>query len=37
MSSCLFNLYAEHIMRNARLDELLVGIKTGGRDINKLR
>ena len=27
---CLFNLYAEHIMRNARLDELQTGIKIGG-------
>ena len=34
---CLFNLYAEHIMRNARLDELQAGIKTGGRNINNLR
>ena len=33
---CLFNLYAEHIMRNARLDELQAGIKTGGRNINNL-
>ena len=33
----LFNLYAEHIMRNARLDELQAGIKTGGRNINKPR
>ena len=37
LSPCLFNLYVEHLMGNARLDELLVGIKTGGRDINKLR
>ena len=35
LSPCLFNLYAEHIMRNARLDELQVGIKIGGR--NNLR
>ena len=35
--SCLFNLYAEHIMRNARLDELQAGIKIGGRNINNLR
>ena len=34
---CLFNLYAEHIMRNARLDELQARIKIGGRDINNLR
>ena len=33
----MFNLYAEHIMRNAELDELQAGIKTGGRDINNLR
>ena len=33
----LFNLYAEHIMRNAGLDELQAGIKTGGRNINNLR
>ena len=37
LSPCLFNLYAEHIMRNARLDELQAGIKIGGRNINKLR
>ena len=36
MSPCLFNWYAEHIMRNARLDELQAGIKTGGRNINNL-
>ena len=33
----LFNLYAEHIVRNARLDELKAGIKIGGRNINNLR
>ena len=33
----MFNLYAEHIMRNARLDELQAGIKIGGRNINNLR
>ena len=33
----LFNLYAEHIMTNARLDELQAGIKIGGRNINNLR
>ena len=33
----LFNLYAEHIMRNAGLDELQAGIKIGGRNINNLR
>ena len=37
LSSCLFNLYAEHIMRNAGLDELQAGIKIGGRNINNLR
>ena len=36
LSPCLFNLYAEHIMRNARLDELDAGIKTGGETINSL-
>ena len=34
LSPCLFNLYAEYIMRNARLDEAQAGIKTGGRNIN---
>ena len=34
---CLFILYAEHIMRNAGLDELQTGIKIGGRSINNLR
>ena len=33
----MFNLYAEHIRRNAGLDELQAGIKTGGRNINHLR
>ena len=33
----LFNLYIEHIMRNAGLDELQAGIKIGGRNINNLR
>ena len=37
LSPCLFNLYAEHILRNARLDELQVGIKIGGRNINNFR
>ena len=37
LSPCLFNLYAEHIVRNARLDELQAGIKIGGRNINNLR
>ena len=33
----MFNLYAEHIMRNAPLNELQVGIKVGVRNINYLR
>ena len=37
MSPCLFNLYAEYIMRNAGLDEAQAGIKTAGRNINHLR
>ena len=37
LSPCLFNLYAEHMMRNAGLDELQAGIKIGRRNINKLR
>ena len=37
LSPCLFNLYAEHIMRNARLDEAEAGIKISGRNINNLR
>ena len=37
MSRCLFNLYAEYIMQNARLDETQAGIKTAGRNINNLR
>ena len=37
LSPCLFNLYAELIMRKARLDELQAGIKIGGRNINNLR
>ena len=36
-SPCLFNLYAEFIMRNARLDEAQAGIKIAGRNINNLR
>ena len=35
LSPCLFNLYAEYIMRNARLEE--AGIKIAGRNINNLR
>ena len=37
MSPCLFNLYAEYIMQNARLDEAQAGIKTARRNINNLR
>ena len=37
MSPCLFNLYAEYIVRNAELDEAQAGIKTAGRNINNLR
>ena len=37
VSTFLFNLYAEHIMRNAGLDELQARIKIGGRNINNLR
>ena len=37
MSPCLFNLYAEYIMRNARLDEAETEIKVAGRNINNLR
>ena len=33
-SPCLFNLYTEHIMKNARLDELQAGTKIGRRNIN---
>ena len=36
LSPCLFNLYAEHIMRNARLDEAQAGIKIARRNINNL-
>ena len=34
---CLFNLYAEYIMRNARLEEAQAGIKIAGRNLNNLR
>ena len=34
---CLFNVYAEYIMRNAGLDEAQAGIKIAGRNINNLR
>ena len=37
LSRCLFNLYAEYIMQNARLDEVQAGIKIAGRNINSLR
>ena len=37
LSPCLFNLYAEYIMRNAGLEEAQVGIKIAGRHINNLR
>ena len=36
-SPCLFNLYAEYILRNAGLDEAQAGIKITGRNINNLR
>ena len=36
LSPCLFNLYAEYIMRKARLDEAQAGIKIAGRNINNL-
>ena len=37
LSPCLFNLYAEYIMRNAGLDEAQAGIKIDGRNIKNLR
>ena len=37
LSPCLFNLYAEYIMWNARVDESQAGIKFAGRNINNLR
>ena len=37
LSPCLFNLYAEYIMRNARLDEAQAVIEIAGRNINNLR
>ena len=37
LSPCLFNLYAEYIMRNTGLDEAQGGIKIAGRNINNLR
>ena len=35
--ACLFNLYAQYIMRNTRLDEAKAGVKIAGRNINNLR
>ena len=37
LAPCLFNFYAEYIMRNAGLDETLIGISIAGRTINNLR
>ena len=37
LSPCLFNIYVEYIMQNARLDEVQVGIKMAGRNINYLK
>ena len=37
LSPCLFNLYAEYVMRNTRLEEAQAGIKFAGRNINNLR
>ena len=37
LSLCLFNLYTEYIMRNARMDEAQTGIQIAGRNINNLR
>ena len=37
LSYCLFNLYAEYIMQNARLDEAQAGIKIAGRNTNNFR
>ena len=37
LSPCLFTLYAEYIIRNARLDKVQAGIKIAGRNINNLR
>ena len=37
LSPCLFNFYAEYIMRNTGLEETQAGIKTSGRNINNLR
>ena len=37
LSPCLFNLYAEYIMQNARLDEAQAGIMIAGRNVNNFR
>ena len=37
LSPCLFNIYAEYIMRNAELDEAQAGIKIAGRNLNNFR
>ena len=37
LSPCLFNLYAEYIMRNAELEKAQAGIKIAGRNINNIR
>ena len=37
LSLCLFNFYAEHIMQNAKLDELQAGVKIAGRNVNNLK
>ena len=37
LSPCLFNLYAEYIMRNAGLEETQAGLKVAGRNLNNLR
>ena len=37
LSPCLFNLYREYILRNARLDEAQAGIKFAGRNITNLK
>ena len=37
LSPCLFNLYSEHIMRNAGLEEAQAGIKIAGRNVSNLR
>ena len=37
MSPCLFNLYAEYIRRNAKLDEAQAGIRIAGRNVDNLR